>query len=193
MKKNRKTARTGLVLLIMVLTVLALYYRTVNRVRGNVEVDTTTKSQSILLDNLDNHYPATPREVMKYYNEIMQCFYNETHTEEELDALGRHVLLLYDAELVEKQTESQYLAKLHEEVEQYRESDTVISSIALASSTDVEYYTYEQREYAKIRCVYSMREKTNLKTVKEVYLLRRDEEDHWKILGWDVYEDAPQQ
>lgn len=191
MKKNRKTARTGIVLLIMVLTVLALYYRTVNRVRENVEVDTTTKSQSILLNNLESNYPPTPREVMKYYNEIMQCFYNEAHTEEELDALGRHALLLYDDELVENQTESQYLAKLSEEVEEYRESDRVISSIALASSTDVEYYTFEQREYAKIRCVYSIRQKTNLTTVKQIYLLRRDDEKHWKILGWDVYEDIP--
>lgn len=193
MKKNRKTARTGIVLLIMVLTVLALYYRTVNRVRENVEVDTTTRVQAVLLNNLETNYPATPREVMKYYNEIMQCYYNENHTEEELEKLGRHAMQLYDDELLANQTESQYLAKLKEEVQQYQESDAVISSAALASSTDVEYYTYEQREYAKIRCVYSIREKTSMKTVKELYLLRKDEDKHWKILGWEVYDDTPQQ
>lgn len=193
MKKNRKTARTGIVLLIMVLTVLALYYRMVNRVRENVEVDTTTRVQAVLLNNLETNYPATPREVMKYYNEIMQCYYNENHTEEELEKLGRHAMQLYDDELLANQTESQYLAKLKEEVQQYQESDAVISSAALASSTDVEYYTYEQREYAKIRCVYSIREKTSMKTVKELYLLRQDEEKHWKILGWEIYDDTPQQ
>ena len=78
-------------------------------------------------------------------------------------------------------------------MQQYQESDAVISSAALASSTDVEYYTYEQREYAKIRCVYSIREKTSMKTVKELYLLRQDEEKHWKILGWEIYDDTPQQ
>ena len=193
MKKNRKTARTGLVLLIMVLTVLALYYHMVNRVRENVDVDTTTRIQNVLLNNLETNYPATPREVMKYYNEIMQCYYNENHTEEELEKLGRHAMQLYDDELLANQTESQYLEKLKEEVQQYQESDAVISSAALASSTDVEYYTYEQREYAKIRCVYSIREKTSMKTVKELYLLRQDEEKHWKILGWEIYDDTPQQ
>ena len=193
MKKNRKTARTGLVLLIMVLTVLALYYHMVNRVRENVDVDTTTRIQNVLLNNLETNYPATPREVMKYYNEIMQCYYNENHTEEELEKLGRHAMQLYDDELLANQTESQYLAKLKEEVQQYQESDAVISSAALASSTDVEYYTYEQREYAKIRCVYSIREKTSMKTVKELYLLRKDEDKHWKILGWEIYDDTPQQ
>ena len=193
MKKNRKTARTGLVLLIMVLTVLALYYHMVNRVRENVDVDTTTRIQNVLLNNLETNYPATPREVMKHYNEIMQCYYNENHTEEELEKLGRHAMQLYDDELLANQTESQYLAKLKEEVQQYQESDAVISSAALASSIDVEYYTYEQREYAKIRCVYSIREKTNMKTVKELYLLRQDEEKHWKILGWEIYDDTPQQ
>jgi len=193
MKRNRKTARTGIVLLIMVLTVLALYYRMVNRVRDKVEVDTTTKVQAVLLNDLENHYPATPREVMKYYNEIMQCYYNESHTEEELEELAKHAMQLYDDELLANQTQEQYLIKLKEEVKQYKENDRVISSAALASSTDVEYYTYEQREYAKIRCVYSIREKTNLDAVKEIYLLRRDDDRHWKILGWDVYEDTPQQ
>ena len=87
-----------------------------------------------------------------YY--LISMLYSE---EEELEKLGRHALLLYDEELLAEQTESQYLAKLKEEVQQYQESDAVISSAALASSTDVEYYTYEQREYAKIRCVYSIR------------------------------------
>ena len=47
--------------------------------------------------------------MIKYYCEIIQCFYNETHTEEEVEALATKIRGLYDADLIANQDEESYL------------------------------------------------------------------------------------
>ncbi len=177
------------VLAIMALTAFALYYYMVNRadMRGP-EVETTVV-QDILLTNLEDDYPATVREVVKFYNEITQCYYNEEYTDEQLELLAQKAMELYDEELVANQDEVQYMANLEAEIKKYKDNEVVISTVSLASATDVDYFTYGGRECAKIRCIYTLRKGTNLQTIKEVYVLRKDDAEHWKILGWDLADD----
>lgn len=178
-----------IVLGIMVITAFALYYYMVNRTKTNQPELETTAIQDVLLKNLENDYPATVREVVKYYNEIMMCFYNEEHTEDELEKLAQKAMELYDDELADYQNEVQYMANLEAEIEGYKGSGTVISTTALASATDVDYYTHGGRDCAKIRCLYTLRQGTRLQVLKEVYVLRKDDAGHWKILGWAVADD----
>lgn len=189
MKKKNKTMRTALVLGIMVITVWLLYYHMVNKVRSAQPEVTVSVAQNLALRNLETNYPTTPREVMKYYNEIQECFYNQEYTEEEFEALAEKVFYMYDEELAANQDKNSYVATLKSEIQKYREADTVISSSALASSTDVDYYTHEGKQCANIRCVYTIREKTALSVAKEVYVLRKDDNGHWKIFGWKNYVD----
>ena len=189
MKKGTKTARTALVLLIMAVTVMLLYHHMVNKVRGTQVPETVSAVQNVLLVKLESSYPATPREVVKFYNEIMQCYYNEEYSEEEFEQLAGKAWQMYDEELIAKQNWDSFLSSLKTEIESYKEKDIVISSAAPASSTDVDYYTYEGRECANIRCAYTLREKTSLSVVKEIYVLRKDDQGHWKILGWELIED----
>ncbi len=189
MGKSKKTGRMITVLGIMFITAFALYYYMVNKVTDKDTEIETTAVQDVLLKNLDNDYPSTVREVMKYYNEIMKCYYNEEYTEDELTMLAERALELYDDELVDLQDETQYMANLKAEITNYKESGTVISTAALASSTDVDYFTRGGRDCAKIRCIYTLRQGTRLQTVKEEYVLRKDDGSHWKILGWTTADD----
>ena len=143
----------------------------------------------MLLKNLENDYPPTVREVIKYYNEIMNCYYSEKPTDEELKELADKAYELYDAELVAYQTEEMYMEDLKAEIDSYAATGTVLSHIALSSSTAVDYYTHNGRECAQIRCIYTMRQKTSLMTIKEVYVLRKDDAGRWKILGWTPADD----
>jgi len=189
MGKNKKTGRMITVLSIMFITAFALYYYMVNKAGGKDTEIETTAVQDVLLKNLDSDYPSTVREVMKYYNEIMKCYYNEEYTEDELTMLAERALELYDDELVNLQDETQYIENLKAEITNYKESGTVISTAALSSSTDVDYFTRGGRECAKIRCIYTLRQGTRLQTIKEEYVLRKDDGSHWKILGWTAADD----
>ena len=185
----RKGPKSAAVLAVMVITVFALYYYLVNKVeRSSPEVETTA-IQDVLLRNLETDYPATVREVIKYYNEIMSCYYSESPTDEELKDLADKALELYDTELVNFQSEEMYLADLNTEIAGFASSGTVLSHVALSSSTAVDYFTYNGRECAQISCIYTMRQKTSMMTIKEIYVLRKDDNGRWKILGWTPAED----
>ena len=82
-----------------------------------------------------------------------------------------------------------YLADLKTEIAGFASSGTVLSHVALSSSTAVDYFTYNGRECAQIRCIYTMRQKTSMMTIKEIYVLRKDDNGRWKILGWTPAED----
>lgn len=185
----RKGPKSAAVLAVMVITVFALYYYLVNKVdRSSPEVETST-IQDVLLKNLETDYPATVREVIKYYNEIMTCYYSEDPTDEEIQKLADKAMELYDAELVNFQDEEAYIENLKLEIDGYAASNTKLSYVALSSSTAVDYYTYNGRDLAKIRCIYTMRQGTNLTTIKEIYVLRKDGDGRWKILGWNPVDD----
>ena len=188
----RRGTKTLTVFAVMVIAAFALYYYLVNKVeRSEPEVETTVV-QDVLLRNLETNYPATVREVIKYYNEIISCYYNEAPTEEELAALSEKAMELYDAELADYQSEEMYLQELKKEIAGYDSNDVVLSHTALSSSTAVEYYTHNGRECAQIRCIYTMRQKVNLKTIRELYVLRKDDSGRWKILGWTTSDDETQ-
>ena len=92
----RKGPKSAAVLAVMVITVFALYYYLVNKVeRSDPEVETSAV-EDVLLKNLETDYPATVREVIKYYNEIMSCYYGENPTDEELKKLADKAMELYD-------------------------------------------------------------------------------------------------
>ena len=81
------------------------------------------------------------------------------------------------------------MENLKAEIAAFEAAETVLSHVALSSSTAVEYYTYQGRECAQIRCIYTVRQKTNLMTIREIYVLRKDDTGKWKILGWTPAED----
>lgn len=189
----RKGPKSAAVLAVMLITVLALYYYLVNKVERQTPEKETTAVQDVLLKNLETDYPPTVREVIKYYNEIMKCYYSENPTDEELEKLAAKAMELYDAELADYQEEDLYIQDLKTEIAGFAASDTVLSHVALSASTAVDYYTHNGRECAQIRCIYTMRQKTNLMTVKEIYVLRKDDGGRWKILGWTPAEDSAEQ
>lgn len=85
-------------------------------------------------------------------------FYNEDCTEEELQELGKKSLQLFDEELRENNEEESYLIRLQGEVQNYKNNKRKITSVSLASSTNVDYYTADGYSFARISCGYTMTE-----------------------------------
>lgn len=86
------------------------------------------------------NYPPSPREVVKYFGQLTQCFYNEEYTQEELEELALQIQKLYDKELVENKTQDQYLQDLRWDIDNMKDQEIVVSSYSPASSTDVTYF-----------------------------------------------------
>lgn len=187
MKKTNTSVTKSTVLFIFLLVLVVGYYaylsgthRTEQQEAVMSEVDTA------LSRDLDNDYPATPKEVIKYYNDLMKCFYNEECTAEELQDLGRKSLQLFDEELQENNDEDTYLIRLQGEVQNYKDNKRKITSVSLAPSTNVDYYSVDGYSFARISCGYTMTENGKKTSTIMVYLLRRDDSRRWKIYGWET-------
>ena len=79
----KKQIRMIIVGLVCVALVVGYYYHLSHRSIKTAE-DTTelTAITKITTKNLDTSYPQTPREVIKLYNDILKCYYNEDCTED---------------------------------------------------------------------------------------------------------------
>ena len=93
MAKSRKKKGNGTIRVVVAVCILGVmlvgfyYYLAHKSSAGSEEETKVTKSQQVLMRNLESNYPPSPKEVVKYYCDITQCFYNEEHTEEEIEEL----------------------------------------------------------------------------------------------------------
>ena len=139
---------------------------------------------------MDNNYPPTPKEVLKYYSDITQCFYADGYTDDELIQLADRALLLYDKELVANQDYDTYIEDLKGEIESFKTKDWSISSYSTSSSTDVEYFENEEGDWAQLYAFYNVRQSTTIVKVTEIFLMRKDDNGRWKIYGWEQAKEA---
>lgn len=186
--KRFRTPRGVFFLFLSVCCVLLAYYLMNLKAEKSKPEDYVklTKVQEVLSRNLETNYPQTPKEVIKYYSEITKCFYDETYTEEELYELAMKAMELYDHDLAANKSEEDYLRDLKSEIQSFKNNKYSISSYSTSSSTDVYYFQDDGFDFARLYCTYNVRMGTVIQPIEEIFLLRKDLEEHWKIYGWDA-------
>lgn len=148
-----------------------------------------TAVQKLISEAPYKDYPATPVQVVKYYNEITACFYNESYSDEQLMSLARLSRSLFDEELKATQGDVDYLIALKADIQTFKKGNITIFQSTVSPSTDVEYFTHDGHECAKLYCTYTLKSGSVFQGTREVYILRKDAEDHWRILGFDIVTD----
>lgn len=188
--------RIKFLITITLLCVLAvmLYYHFSNKnndnSNNNKPVDETVISEvdKIISKDIETNYPLTAREVLTLFTRIQKCYYNEEIPSDKLVSLIYKTTEIFDDELNANNPFDEYYAEVQDEIRVYKENERTISRIIIDKSSDIVYSTIDGIKYASINCIYYV--KTNKGTTKtvETYVLRKDEEEHWKILGWKLYE-----
>ncbi len=188
--KNVGNLKGVFVVLVLAGLIIAYSVHISNKTRGKEE-DGAVKASVVteILDrNLNTNYPQTPKEVIKYFSEITQCYYNEEYTDEELIALADQMLRLYDPELATFKSHDDYIADLKDDIAEFKFNNYTVSSFAPSASTDVEYFSEDGYDWARIWCVYTIKSGKNYKPIQEVFILRKDDRSHWRIFGWKLVE-----
>ena len=78
---------------------------------------------------------------------------------------------------------------LRSEIADMKEQKSTIYSYELSASTDVEFFTEQDYECARLYCIFNVKQGSGTVTSMEQFVLRKDENGHWKILGWDLVND----
>lgn len=191
MKKS--TVRVTIVFAVLIVIVVGFYAYLSGKSRAAADDVKMTQIQIILGRDMQNDYPPTVKEVMKYYMDIQKCLYNEECTDEDVEQLGLRARELYDEELLENNEETMNLMQLKSEVASFRSDDKKIISVSVASSVNVDTFTEDGYEFARIQCSYTVLEKGRSNPTSTVYLLRRDGNRRWKIYGWDLAQNVEPQ
>ena len=190
--RNSKVAKTVIIVVVLAAIILVYFYYLNHRAKRQEveEAIAATVVQSILMRDLEHNYPPTPKEVVKYYAEITECFYNETYSDEELVQLANKIQMLYDADLVANKTQEQYMQDLREDIVEMKGKQLTVASYEVSASTDVEYFTQDVYSCARLYCTFYLKQQGGGRVPsQERFLLRQDEDGHWKILGWELVED----
>ena len=145
-----------------------------------------TEVQKIITKELETDYPKTPREVVKLYNRIVECYYSEETdqkdiSDEELKALSKQMLQLLDEEVLLANQEEEYYNFVLDEIKVFEVNDTYIVESTVCDSNDVQYVT-DPNNGDKLAYVSTSYLMNSLEKIYQKFILREDEKGKWKIL-----------
>ncbi len=183
---NKKATRTMIIVIFLIVAVVAYYCYLVNKPGEKQKEKGLTAVQEVLVRDISMNYPPTVKEVIKYYNEITKCLYNEDCSQEDLEALVQRERELFDADLLENNEWGAHVITLSAEVKAFKEAGRRLTGCSVGASTDVDYFEQDGYSFARIPCSYTVMQGTDSTTTMHIFLLRKDADNHWKIYGWDI-------
>lgn len=180
----------NIIIIVVLAALVGGYFFYLSNMEKAEEETEVTAVQDVILKNLETSYPPTPKEVVRYYSEVLKCLYNETYTDEQFEQMADKLLAIYDDELAENNPREQYLVDLRNEIADFLQNKYSIVSYTASASTDVEDYKEGGREYARLYCTYTIRSGSKYSSSKQVFVLRKETASgHWKILAFDLVVD----
>lgn len=187
MNKSKQSTKKTITVMIIVLIVIAVSYyfiRTSTKPLINIGADNDSEVEKILSKDLDNNYPSSPREVVKLYSRISKCLYNENLSEKEIDKLAKVIRVLLDEELLENNPNDVYLIDLKTDITTFRKAKRTIVNHSLQNNEDIIYWDNKEESMASIVSSISLKEDSEYAKIYHKYILKKDMDGNWKILGW---------
>lgn len=182
-----------IILIILVLLIVGYYFYLSNRNTEPKEDDVAiSQAQELLLRDMDRNYPPTPKEVVKYYFEITKCLYNEKLSQEEVEKLALRLAEMFDEELAANQVEEEYFENLKTEIKAFQTSNMILN-YSTSSSIDVDYFEQNGKECARLYGTFYLQVDKTMKSMDEVFILRKDDKGHWKLYGWETVKEEETQ
>lgn len=183
MKKN--SLKTIVIVIICAALCLGYYYYLSHRDTG--KEGEMSEVEMIISKDLENSYPKTAREVVKFYNRILECYYSREYSEEQLTRMTEQARILMDEELRQNNPPEAYLESVKADVNSYVEDKKSIADVNVEGSKEIEYKTKNGQDYAYVDVSYFLKNRKGDKKSgrsSQTYILRKDEDSKWRILGF---------
>ena len=186
-KKTQNPVVVGIVMALLAIFIIGGFFLVRSIGLKNLELKKSkTEVEKLMELNLDDNYPGNAREVLKIYNRILKCCYNEELTDEQIKKLAEQNQKLFDEQLLEKNPLDQYVEKLKKDIEDYKSKKTTIANIAIQDLAEAEREERGGYKFCNLLVSYIVKDTKGLKTTNEKYYLREDDKGRWKILFWEL-------
>ncbi len=183
---NSAVVKSIVMVILGAIIVLGLYFMfTRGKSTNNNENYELTVVDEITTTNLEKNYPADARKVVDLYSKIMMTLYKEEYTDDQADKMIEVLGGILDDELLANQTDLN--ASIKNEASTRKKEDYAISTYVVqgAEPTITEI---EGKKMCTVECLYTMRKASTRQLLYYQFVLRRDDESRWKILGWTIKE-----
>lgn len=178
----KKTRIVILAIVIVAAICTAFYIVNNNSKKESAKEAELTEIQKITTRNMEKDYPATPREVIKFYNRIIKCYYGRQYSDDELEQLADQALSMFDDDLLKKNEKESYIESVKSDAAQYEEDNKSISQTDVCDSNDVKYMTDNGDDIAYVTASYFIKNGSSYTKTYQEYVLRKDDNGDWKIL-----------
>ena len=186
-KKTQNSVVVGIVMALLAVFIIGGFFLVRSIGLKNLELKKSkTEVEKLMELNLDDNYPGNAREVLKVYNRILKCCYNEDLTDEQIKKLAEQNQKLFDEQLLEKNPLDQYVEKLKKDIKDYKDKKTTIANIAIQDLAEAEREERGGYKFCNLLVSYIVKDTKGLKTTNEKYYLREDDKGRWKILFWEL-------
>lgn len=169
---------------VVVLTYVGFEKKQTEKVLQSEEKQETSKIDNIILKDLENEYPASVREVVKYYYKVLQAMFNGEATDKQVVQLIDKERTLFDKELLKKNEYSEFVKGRNAEIKQYKKGGVKLLKFVIQDNDEVKYWQNNKAEMASIKAHIYMTGKKAYKDIYQEYVLRKDSKGRWKILSW---------
>lgn len=149
-----------------------------------------TEVEKVLVKDLKRDYPKTPREVVKFYNRIVQCYYGEKLSDKEIEDMADQMLCLLDEDLLAVNPRDQYHKSVMNDIQEYNSKNKRIVNTDVCDSNDVTYVddvkegTDEVDKLAYVNASYFVNTDGEFTNTYQQFVLRQNEDGQWKILAF---------
>lgn len=149
-----------------------------------------TEVEKVIVRDLENNYPKTPREVVKFYNRILSCYYSREITDDQLEDLVDQMRCLFDEDLLLVNTRAEYLASVKSDIQLYEKQKKYIVETTVCDSNEVRYITDKEEgetegdSLAYVQTSYFIKTDGQFSKTYQDIVLREDEDGHWKLIAF---------
>ncbi len=191
-KKKSSVGTTIVCILFAAVFIVGIYLSlTRDKQKNAIEADAeVTEVTTLISRDLEKDYPATVREVMKYYCRITKCIYSDELSDSQMTKLVDKLRGLYSDDLLAKNDRTEMIGLVKTEIKNYKTAETKIQSYNVAESGEITYYRNETPQRALIDIYFTLKNKDgSFDRAYEEFVLIQDADSRWKIQGWRLSED----
>ncbi|NLL01118.1 MAG: hypothetical protein GX271_10725 [Clostridiales bacterium] len=190
MKKSKRPMSAIFTVISIVAVILVLVYINQSKQSEKLKEASLKKLSEVekLLEmDLDNDYPAMPRDLAKLHGDMTRLLYSGLE-DEEIKELAIMIRELYDEEFLAINSEEKYLADLYTDIAYWHQLDRRIEYNLVVNKDSEKQYTIDGVEYANAFVSFTITEKGQTSELWR-YTMRKDKDNKWKILGWEYVPD----
>ena len=197
MKKKKKSGTLGTIIFLIILAavIFGCFFTAQRKAKERAEEQIQqearqTEAEKLIMMDINQKYPVTAREVVKLYNRILQCVHNDDVTDAEVKALAGQFRCLYDEEFLQDNPYDQHVDDLILEVAEYDMLDRTISRCEIEGADSMAEWENDKGRFASLNVKYTLKEADQVGQISEKFLLRKQDDGRWKILGWEKIDNS---